>query len=344
MIVSRLLSRSVHRVNHTIVCRPQSTSPPKMPPTFVLGTMGTSPSGGSTSLSSPSQMNTLLTLASSHGLCNLDTAHAYTSGNCEVLIGSSPAAASFSIGTKAPAFAPGSLAHDTILSSCAASLAALQTEQVDVYYLHGPDAKTPHAEKCDAMNALFSRGKFRRWGVSNVSVAEVREMHAYCVERGYEPPRVYQGVYNPLHRSVEMELLPMLRELGMVFYAYSPLAGGVFAKPVDRILNPEEGERFSVMSVFGNIYLKHPRAVEGLRELAEVCESRGVGTLEATIRWFRWHCKLGEGDGVIIGASKPEQLAQSLAFVDGEKLDDELVQAFEKLWDTVKDGNPAFSY
>jgi len=231
-----------------------------------------------------------------------------------------------------------------VLAACEASLAALKVEKVDLYYLHGPDTVTPLEETCDAIATLYERGCFVRWGLCNVSAARVKQVHAYCVRKQYVPPAVYQGVYNPLHRSIETELLPVLRELDMVFYAYSPLAGGVFAKPLKRILEPEKGDRFDVMPMFRQIYLNHPRAEEGLRRLAEVCEDAGLSTLEATMRWFAHHCALREKDGVIVGASSVEQLERSLSFKDGRPLDDKVVSAFEELWDGVKDAKPAFAF
>ena len=309
-----------------------------MPPHFVLGLMGSSPSGGSTHLSTPEQLTPLLTLASQHHIRDLDTARAYLSGGAETLLGSidKSLTRNFQIDTKAPAFSAGSLAHDKIVSNCTASLSSLQEEKCHIYYLHGPDSATPLTEKCDAVAALHAQGKFQHWGVSNIGVDELKGMVEYCRSREYPLPKVYQGIYNPLHRGAEEGLFPLLREYGMVFYAYSPLAGGIFVKGVDEVLKPEKGSRFDVMSgSFGTMYLGE-EMMQGVKVVAQRCQESGISLLEATIRWFRWHSGLGDGDGVILGVSRLAQLEQTVQFLEGEKLDEGVAGAFEELWAKLK--------
>lgn len=310
----------------------------KMPPSFILGLMGSAPSGG---LSSPEQLTSLLTLASQHNILDLDTARAYSSstGSAEALLGSVDKSftTKFRIDTKAPAFAPGSLSAENITSNCALSLKELKEEKCHYYYLHGPDNQTGYKEKVDALAKLYSDGKFENWGVSNISPDEVRNMHSYCKEKGYPTPKVYQGIYNPLHRAAETGLFPLLKELDMRFYAYSPIAGGLFAKSIEQVLNPEKGSRYDAMKVFGGMYLSNPVMVDGVRALAETCKEKGLTLLEATLRWLRWHSGLEEKDGIILGVSSEKQLEQTVKYVEGEKLDKEVVEAFEKLWDQIKE-------
>jgi len=311
-----------------------------MPPSFVLGLMGSAPSGG---LSSSEQLSALLTLAAKHNINDLDTARAYSSsmGSAEALLGSvdKSLTSKFRIDTKAPAFVPGSLSAENITSNCALSLKELKEDKCHYYYLHGPDDKTPYKEKVDALAKLYSEGKFENWGVSNISPDELRNMYDYCKEKGYPTPKVYQGIYNPVHRSAETGLFPLLKELNVRFYAYSPLAGGLFAKSIEQVLHPEKGSRYDQMKVFGGMYSSNPTMVDGIRELARTCEGNGLTLLEATLRWLRWHSGLGENHGIIVGASSVSQLEQTVEYVGGEKLDKEVAEAFEKLWDQVKE-NP----
>jgi aflatoxin B1 aldehyde reductase len=72
-----------------------------------------------------------------------------------------------------------------------------------------------------------SAGKFKRFALSNYAAWEVMEIYHICKQRGFVLPTVYQGMYNALTRDVERELFPCLRRLGMSFYAYNPLAGGL---------------------------------------------------------------------------------------------------------------------
>lgn len=112
------------------------------------------------------------------------------------------------------------------------SLEALRLPEgakVDVMYLHQPDRNTPFEQTCQAMDRAWREGKFRRFGLSNYRVDEIEEIVKICREKGYVAPSVYQGQYNPIVRSGESELFPVLRKYGIVFYAWSPAAAGTFA-------------------------------------------------------------------------------------------------------------------
>lgn len=311
-----------------------------MPPSFILGLMGSAVSGGSASLSTTSQLTSLLTLASAHNIHDLDTAKAYTNGfgSAEALLGSvdKSLTSKFRIDTKAPAFSPGSLSGENILANCAISLKDLKEDKVHFYYLHGPDTATPYQEKVDALAKLHAQGKFETWGVSNIPPDEVRKMYDYCIEKGYPPPKVYQGIYNPLHRASETTLFPLLKELGMSFYGYSPLAGGLFAKPIEQLLSPEKGSRYDQMKHFSNMYLSDPVMVDAVRRLAKTCEEEGMSLLEATLRWLKWHSALEEKDGIIVGTGSIGQLEQTVRCVDEGRLEEKVEGAFVRLWDDVK--------
>lgn len=97
----------------------------------------------------------------------------------------------------------------------------------------------------------------------------MEEIYDICKKEGYVLPTVYQGGFNPLQRAAVEGLFPTLRKLGIVFYAYSPLASGLLAKPVDEILRPKDGTRFKEMPVFGQIYLSESN-LEEWRKLTRV--------------------------------------------------------------------------
>lgn len=196
------------------------------------------------------------------------------------------------------------------------------------------------SRQCDAIAQLHSAGKFTRFGVSNISASAVKTMHAYCKKNNYIVPSVYQGGYNPLNRTLETDLFPVLRELDMHFYAYSPLAGGLFAKKIGDILKPAKGSRYDAMKVFGDIYLSDEK-VKGLEELTGMCEEQGLGVMEATMRWFMHHSPLGEGDAVVLGASTSKQIEGSLAACGGGPLPEKLVVCFDQLWEKTRDKGSA---
>jgi aflatoxin B1 aldehyde reductase len=96
-------------------------------------------------------------------------------------------------------------------------------------FLHLPDRQTPFEDTCQAMNEGVRQGKFKRFGLSNFSAAEVQKVLDICEQKGYTKPSVFQGHYNAIVRGGEKELFPLLRKHDMSFFAYSPAAGGLFS-------------------------------------------------------------------------------------------------------------------
>lgn len=126
----------------------------------------------------------------------------------------------FSIDTKVISRGEGTHSREKIFSSVEDSLEALKVPSVDVEYLHMPDRTTPFAETAAAMDEKYRQGKFKRFGLSNYTAAEVEEIVGICEAKGYVKPSVYQGQYNPIVRGGEKELFPVLRKHGIAFYAW----------------------------------------------------------------------------------------------------------------------------
>ena len=314
-----------------------------MPPKLVVGLMGSSVAKGAPLLSNPEGVKSFLKICSDHGVNELDTARVYNSGKSEEMLGAVDACRSFKVSTKAPAFAPGSLGYDNIVRNCELSVEALKAAtgkgkvegKIDVYYLHGPDKQTPLEEQCKAIGKLYAEGKFERFGVSNLSDEAVQKIYDICKTEGYCLPKVYQGGFNPIGRGAEETLIPLLRKLDMKYYAFSPLGGGILAKPLEQLLKPEKGTRFDEMKVFGDLYLTDG-ILKGLKRVQDQCDKEGVPLMEATMRWFMYHSVLGAGDGVIVGASKESQLEGSLSAAEKGPLSKELQEAWEALYQGLK--------
>lgn len=307
----------------------------------VVGMMGSSVASGSSSLATPAQVSSFLSVVKAHGIKELDTARVYNTGKSEELLGEVSAFKDFAISTKAPAFAPGSLSEKNILENCAKSIAALKQDKVDIYYLHGPDRTISLEEQCRAINTLYKQGRFERFGVSNISDAEVQRIHDICSQEGYVLPSVYQGGYNPIGRGPEATLFPLLKKLNMAFYAFSPLGGGILAKPLSDIVNPAKGTRFDQMKVFGDIYLTD-QILAQLKNVQHMCDTEGILLMEATMRWFMHHSPLGKEDGVILGASTEQQIDRSLSACEKGPLSESLVKAWEDMWSEIKKNPPKY--
>lgn len=297
--------------------------------------MGSSVAKGSSAMATPEQVKAFLKVVKSHHVKELDTARVYNGGRSEELLGEADAQQDFLIATKAPGFSSGSLKEANILSNAEKSFKALKQNKIDLYYIHGPDRDTPLEEQCRAIGKLWHEGHFDRFGVSNLRADEVQTIWDYCKRENYCLPTVYQGGYNPIHRSVEEGLFPTLRKLNMSFYAYSPLGGGLFAKPLNDVLNPKPGTRFDMMPIFGQIYLSETNKA-ALKKLQDVCDEKQISLMEGTMRWFMHHAPLEKDDGVILGASTVEQIDATLTACEKEALPKEIADAFEELWTTVK--------
>lgn len=303
----------------------------------MVGLMGTSVASGSSKMSTPAQLTSILNLLKSHNVQELDTARVYAAGRSESLLGEcAPLSHSFAISTKAPGFSPGSLTPERIKNNCNASLAALKLQKMDIFYFHGPDRQTPLEEQCRAADKLHREGKFERFGVCNLRADEVRKIHQICSAKGYVLPSVYQGGFNPLQRRAEFELLPVLRDLKMNYYAFSPLGGGFFSRPVGELRNPPTGARMDEMAIFKDIYVNET-SLQLLANLTSVCERQGIKVKEATLRWYMHHGPLGDGDGVILGASSVEQIEENLNACESGPLPDDVVQGFEDMWKGYKE-------
>jgi aflatoxin B1 aldehyde reductase len=276
------------------------------------------------------------------GIKEVDTAEGY--GNNELDLGTVRAAEQgFIISTKnSGGWRPGALKEVT--SRLNASLDRLQVKSVDILYIHGPDRELPLDEWVPQVDALHKEGKFSRLGVSNFSPEEVRALHDYAKAKGYVLPTVYQGNYNAVSRLIDDTLFPVLRELGIAFYAYSPVAGGFLTKTRAALEAGTADGRFAksqdsaVAKMYQDMYYK-PKFLEGLGRFGELAEKQGVSNAELAYRWVYYHSRLrqDEGDVVIVGASRPEQITKTVEGIRRGPLKPEVVEGIEELWQLVKD-------
>ena len=187
--------------------------------------------------SEASALNAALSILDSYHVTTVDTAQLY--GQSEAILGSVNAGDRFTIDTKwRGGFAAGSSTKETIIATAKESLERLKMKQVDIFYIHAPDASVPIADTLAGVNEVYKSGAFKRFGLSNYKVEDVRKVHEHCMEKGYVLPTAYQGNYSPVARLQDTLLFPTLRELDISFYAYSPLAGGFLTKTKEQLEKP----------------------------------------------------------------------------------------------------------
>ncbi|KAI4196712.1 MAG: hypothetical protein LQ350_006403 [Teloschistes chrysophthalmus] len=253
-------------------------------------------------------------------------------------------------GTAAIASFPLDDLHEAVTCLQNHNITSLDTARVyvDVYYLHGPDPTTPIEETLSAIRELYTLGKFRRFGISNFRPSDVQRIYNIQAEAQSVLPTVYQGCYNALARHAETDLFPLLRDHGINFYAYSPIAGGFLAKRSSQLHehNPEdvEGEkavegRFGAKNMHGEMYRAlycKPAMLDALDEWNTIAKDAGIGGSALAYRWVRFHSSLGRGDAVVIGARSVGQLRETLEVMDAGPLDEEVAERVEGLWEGVR--------
>ena len=276
----------------------------------------------------------------------LDSAYVYNEGETEKILGSilpGIAVDSLSLATKVNPRITGRLDGDAVTMQLEASLSRMGRDKVDILYFHFPDANTHIESALEACAKFHEQGKFSELGLSNFPAWMVVDIWHLCQKHGWPKPTVYQGRYNGLSRNVESELFPALRKLGMRFYAFNPLAGGLLSgKHIHYEDSPMPG-RFARLQSYRNRYWKES-FFEAVSFLADKCGEAEITLAEASFRWLAYHSLLNqsEGDGIIIGASNMTQLDQNLLAQEKGPLPETIVNAFNAAWVEAKPESPEY--
>jgi len=202
-----------------------------------------------------------------------------------------------------------------IMRACEASLRRLQTDVIDLYQPHSPDPDTPQEETLRALDDLVRQGKVRYLGCSNYPAWQVALALGTSALHGWSRFDSVQPRYNLLYREIESELLPLCRDQGLGVIAYNPLAGGFLSGRYQHIEAPPPGTRFSLGKT-GELYRDRywqKAQFDAVQQLQTFLKSRGKSLLQVAIKWVLDQPGIS---AAIVGASKPEQLDQSLAAVN----------------------------
>ncbi|KGO77324.1 Aldo/keto reductase [Penicillium italicum] len=288
-------------------------------------------------------INEVLNILQAKGIKTLDTAKIYN--NSEELLGKLHADSRFILDSKYPGgFSPEPSTPESFATALNESLARLQTDQLDVYYVHAPERRSSTEDLLASINASYQAGKFKRFGLSNYLAEEVEEVVRICREKNYVVPSVYQGNYSAVARRGEKEILPTLRKHNISFYAYSPIAGGFLTKDVATLVSGGEG-RWDPNSALGGIYnalFNKPDMLKGLEQWENISKESGISKAELAYRWVAHNSALKEelGDGLVIGSRNVEQLNQTLAALSKGPLSAEIAEQIEQVWKIVENDSP----
>jgi len=201
------------------------------------------------------------------------------------------------------------LSRKHIFEGCHDSLRRLQVDYIDLYFCHRPDKNTPVEETVWAMNHLIRQGKILYWGTSEWSAQEIMEAHMAARQYNLIPPTMEQPEYNMFCRDkMEVEYSQLLKTVGMGTTIWSPLASGVLTgKYLGKF---PEGTR---LGLEGLEWLRKqqltPERLEKVRQLNKVAAETGTSLAKLAIAWC---LKNPDVSSVILGASRPEHLEETL--------------------------------
>lgn len=280
------------------------------------------------------------------GNVELDTAYVYNGGTTEEYLGSilpELKDGSYYLATKVHPRITGKLDRETILMEFNESLRRMNRESVDLLYFHFPDGKTPIDEALETIAELKEQGKIKELGLSNYPAWQVVDIWNKCDKYGCPKPTVYQGMYNALCRNVDAELFPAIRHLGMRFYAFNPLAGGLLTGKHMQDEKLEGDGRFARLKSYRDRYWKNSY-FDAVNEIKVACEKEGIPMVEAAYRWLINHSQMraSVGDGILLGASKIQQMEQNMTSVDKGELPESILAAMDEAWEVAKPDSPAY--
>lgn len=198
------------------------------------------------------------------------------------------------------------LSRKHIMQSVERSLRNLGTDYIDFYFCHREDDETALEETAMAMSDLVRQGKILYWGTSVWSAATLEATHQITERCHLHAPRVEQPEYSLLERSVEKEVLPAAKRLGMGVVVWSPLAGGVLTGKYNDGIPP--GSRAKTTEwLDGKLTEDRLERVRAFCEIAAKLEARPE---QLALAWILKHPEI---TSVIFGASTPEQVDHNLA-------------------------------
>lgn len=205
-----------------------------------------------------------------------------------------------------------------IMDQCKASLERLQLDHIDLYQIHGFDPATPLVETLEALNTLVQHGHIRYIGLSNWAAWQIVKAIGIAEARQLAPILSLQAYYTLAGRDLEREVVPMLKSEGMGLMVWSPLAGGFLSGKYSR---EDEKSADGRRANFDFPPVNRDRGYAVVDAMRPIAEAHGVSVAQIALAWLLHQQAV---TSVIIGAKRPDQLADNLAAVDVRLSEDEL--------------------
>jgi aryl-alcohol dehydrogenase-like predicted oxidoreductase len=288
---------------------------------------------------------TMVNLCFDRGINFFDTANIYAAGASETILGralkgrrdrvvlASKVAAKMGAGPD-----QAGLSRAAIMRAVDESLQRLQTDYLDLYYLHWPDYAVPADETLEAMGRLVSDGKVRHVGVSNFAAWQIVRLLWLAERKNLPAVSVTQPMFNLLARGIEPELLPMCREFGIGTVVYNPLAGGILTGK-QTFEAPLPGTRFDQNQAYLDRYW-HEQNFSAVQELSAAARDAGRSLVSLALNWVLHHSAV---DCAIVGASRLAHLEENLRAAGEGALPPEAVAACDRVWARLRGPSPKYN-
>jgi len=287
----------------------------------------------------------MIDLCFEYGINFFDTANIYNKGMSETILGKllkgrrdKVVLATKVRGKMGEGPDDSGLSRSAIHKAIDASLRRLQTDYVDVYYLHQPDYDVPIEETLAAMDELVRAGKVRCPAVSNYAAWQVAEIHCISQKNGYKPPFISQPMYNLLARAIEEEYLPFCRRFGVAVVPYNPLAGGLLTGKQTRE-KPIPGTRFDGNKMYLDRYW-HNDYFDAVEDLKKIAADSHLTLIELALRWL---LSQEQVDSIILGASRLDHLEQNLKACEGPRLTGDVLERCDAVWKRLRGVTPKYN-
>jgi aryl-alcohol dehydrogenase-like predicted oxidoreductase len=282
------------------------------------------------------------------GITTFDTADAYAIGRAESVLGRALKGVrrdSIEIFTKVywptgPNPNNRGLSRKHIIESLHASLERLQTDHVDLLQAHRYDYATPLEETLRAFDDLVRQGKVHYIGVSEWTAEQIADALHLADEMGFDRIISNQPQYSLLWRVIEAEVVPLCEAEGVGQIVWSPLSQGVLTgKYLPGGATPPEGSRAVGIEGGEMTWLLRDEVLEPVQAYAELCRQAGHTPAAVALAWVLENQNVSSA---IIGASRPEQIAENIKALDID-LEPDFVTEIEKILEPTTLFDPAFT-
>ena len=274
----------------------------------------------------------------------IDTANLYTNGTSEKFLGkllegkrdNFVLATKYSLSMNPKNPNAGGNHRRSMIRAVENSLKRLNTDYIDLYWLHIWDYRNSIEEVLRALDDLVRQGKILHIGLSDTPAWVVSEGQAIARLRGWTPISAIQVHYNLVERTSEADLIPMAQHHGITPLAWSPLAGGVLAgkySKEDLEKKDEDGGRKAMSQSLGQL---NERSIEIGEKVKEIAEEIGRSPSQVSLNWL---LQQPGGTIPIVGARKLSHVEDNLQAIDFTLTPEQI----ERL-DRASTFNPPFPY